>query len=148
MSNISIKISFPLNDLLGDILPVLGALPLWFLLGVHVLSGLSIRPVLWLVPVFIPLPAAEQCRPVSWGYEGRQGSRSAPSAAGTSALPLVWRVQRLRCLYSGISRIIIVKVLQLDSVPLYSWFIQNYLLLTGPLLRVADKFQQERWLPV
>ena len=47
---------------LGDLLPVLGAFPFRFLLKLYVLPGLSIRPVLWLVPDFVTMRAAGQPR--------------------------------------------------------------------------------------
>lgn len=60
-----LKIHFSHNPIAGDILPVPGAIPLWFLLRIHVLPGLPIGPVLWLVLVSIPLPPAEQRRHMS-----------------------------------------------------------------------------------
>lgn len=94
--------------LLGDFLPVFGAIPLRFLLRVHVLSGMSVWPVLWLVSIFVPLSAAWQPGPwtLPWGGEQRrEGRRSAPSAVGTPALHFVWRVQRLLCMHSGMTQI-------------------------------------------
>lgn len=98
----------PHNLLVGNILLVPWALPLRLLLRLHVLPGLSVRPVLWLVSVCVPLHVAEQPRPRVLSREGderRQRGGSAPSVAGAPALPLVWRVQRLFSLHSGISEI-------------------------------------------
>lgn len=56
-----LSIQFFHNLVPGDILPVPGAIPLRFLLRVHVLPGLPVGPVLWLVLICVPLPSAEQC---------------------------------------------------------------------------------------
>lgn len=83
------KVFFPIIPVPGDILPVPGAVPFRFLLRLQVLPGLPIRPVLWLVHICIPLPSAEQRRPMSRGRQGWQRRRLAPPAAGTPALPPV-----------------------------------------------------------
>lgn len=139
-----LKIFFSCDPVLGDILPVPGAIPLRFLLRVHVLPVLPIGPVLWLVLIHIPLPSAEQHRHLSRGRQGRQRRRLAPPAARTPALPPLRRVQRLLCLYSGIGER--EKILSCKNC--FIWLMQRKRFHAGPLLRMADKLKQERRLPV
>lgn len=60
-----LSVYFSHNSILGDIIPVPGAVPLRFLLRVHVVPGLPIGPVLRLVLIGVPLPSEEQRRHMS-----------------------------------------------------------------------------------